>query len=521
MLCLSASSQTNTVGVLHLTDSVSDGYTLFTPEKNNSVYLINNCGEIMNEWTFSERPANTCYLLENGNLLRPGKNMIEIRDWNNQVLWSVSKASLNVKQHHDIEPLPNGNILLLLKDGYPDTTMISNGRDRTFVASTFYFDRIVEIEPIGIDSAIIVWDWTFFDHLIQDYDSTKLNFGNVANHPELLDLNFNNGQIGDFTHCNSIDYNEELDQILLSVRHFDELMIIDHSTTTLQASGHTGGNSNRGGDIIWRWGNPQTYRQGTVMDKKLFLQHDGKWVDSGFVNEGKISVFNNSIDSTLTWSSVHIIEPSFNSSTNLYTKTANKFNPSNFHFSWSDSILGNVFYESNKSGVQATEAGNMLICETKKGQITEISPSGNNLWTYKNPSGLIVYSQFDTVQNNTLFRATKYPKWYPGLLGKNLTSQGLIEDVNTISDSCYLYAGIEETIYDEKIWVFNPVFNGEIRFINKIVNGEISLFDISGRKIGSYSNFNGEMLKTDLDRGIYIITIKSFDLSGAQKIIVQ
>ncbi|GIR57077.1 MAG: hypothetical protein CM15mP64_4890 [Candidatus Neomarinimicrobiota bacterium] len=39
------------------------------------------------------------------------------------------------------------------------------------------------------------------------------------------------GPNGDWKHLNSIDYNEDLDQIIISSRHHDEIYIIDHSTT--------------------------------------------------------------------------------------------------------------------------------------------------------------------------------------------------------------------------------------------------------------------------------------------------
>jgi hypothetical protein len=37
------------------------------------------------------------------------------------------------------------------------------------------------------------------------------------------------------------------------------LWVIDHQTTTAQAASHTGGRYNKGGDLLYRWGNPQTY----------------------------------------------------------------------------------------------------------------------------------------------------------------------------------------------------------------------------------------------------------------------
>ena len=80
-------------------------------------------------------------------------------------------------------------------------------------------------------------------------------------------------------HTNSIDYNEEFDQILISVRYFNEIWVIDHSTTTEEAAGHTGGNSGKGGDLLYRWGNPKNIgREPRVINSSLG-QHDASWIE--------------------------------------------------------------------------------------------------------------------------------------------------------------------------------------------------------------------------------------------------
>ncbi|MEL6274039.1 MAG: aryl-sulfate sulfotransferase, partial [Bacteroidota bacterium] len=130
-----------------------------------------------------------------------------------------------------------------------------------------------------------MWEWRVWDHLVQDFDFNKPNFGAIGMHPERIDLNYDilDG-VADWLHINAIDYNPRLDQIVLSVPHFDEIWIIDHSTTTEEAASSSGGSSNRGGDLLYRWGNPRAYRAGLTTEQTLFFQHDIACIDD-FVSE--------------------------------------------------------------------------------------------------------------------------------------------------------------------------------------------------------------------------------------------
>lgn len=519
---LSAYSQVPTVGLLYSTKDVTDGYTLFTPEYNTSVYLINNCGEKINEWNFSERPALTCYLLPNGNLLRAGQDSLEIRDWNNNLIWSYAMTINGLKQHHDIEPLPNGNILCVLGDLYSKSAIVAQGRDPLKTDPTFKLDKIVELKPAGKNNASVIWEWKFLDHIIQDIDSTKPNFGVIANHPELIDINFNNNNNFDYTHLNAVDYNAALDQIIISIRNLNELYIIDHSTTTIEAGGHSGGNSNHGGDILWRWGNPQVYGQGDATDQKLFLQHDPLWVEANYTDAGKISVFNNGTVNTTNHSSVHLINPVI--SNGVYTKINNKFAPLDFDWSWDGSILGNLVFQKTQSGAQSLPNGNFFICETTLGQISEITKNGNLVWTYKNPSGFSLYNQFDSIaDDNSLFRAEKYPMDYPGFSGKDLTPKGIIENQNSNSDSCINNnnnSGITD-INSEIISIVNPVENGKIQFNKSISLNSITIIDMTGKLVYTHGKFNGNSLEINLKPAIYILQLHSDKKIVTRKIIMN
>jgi hypothetical protein len=196
-----AFSQTETVGLTNNSAESGVDFVLYNPEVSTSSYLINNCGELVNQWTFSDKPGITCYLLENGNILQNGRPHLELRDWDNNLIWSFDVSTLGYNKHHDIEPLPNGNILLLINDEYTPDQVIALGKDPSTLGTNFKIDKIIELEPTGIDGANVVWEWKFVDHLIQDFDSGKPNFGVVADHPELLDFNHAQSHATDFTHA--------------------------------------------------------------------------------------------------------------------------------------------------------------------------------------------------------------------------------------------------------------------------------------------------------------------------------
>lgn len=517
-------AQDPTIGLKFYNELVSDGYLLFTPESNNNVYLVDPCGQKIHQWIFTENPGATCYLLENGNLLRAGKENIEVRDWNNNIVWSFEIGTLGYNQHHDIEPLPNGNVLCLITDTYTSSEMIAMGKNPATVGATLKLDKVIELQPVGLNDATVVWEWKFFDHFIQNYDNTKPNFGVIADHPELIDLNYVDtdvpNQLTDYTHVNGIDYNATLDQIILSTRHFNEVHIIDHSTTTTEASGHIGGNSNLGGDILWRWGNPRVYGQGDVSNQKLFLQHDAKWIETGYLDEGKISVFNNGISGS-TNSSIHLISPEIVGG--IYTKENDFFKPLDYDWSWSGSILGDVMLEGKKSGTHALPNGNMIVCETSKGQTSEITKSGDVLWVYKNPTGLDgnVYAQFETnINNNNLFRAEKYPVEYAAFVGKDLTPQGIIENVNQVSLNCVNTLSIEAHNFNN-LTLINPVRQNQIIFNQDLNLTMLSIADINGRIVYTKKQFIGNTLSINLAPSLYFIILQNDRHIELRKIIVE
>ena len=180
----------NTVGTLTNDSGSYNGYTLFSPNASTETYLINNCGEVVHQWSSTYTPAASVYLLENGNLLRTGKisnpdisfggvgGHIQLFDWDNNLLWEYSYSSTTESQHHDVYPLPNGNILMLAVNTMSQAEAIQAGRDPVLISDGKIFnEQILELEPVGTNQVNIVWEWNIKDHLIQDNDNTKDNYG--------------------------------------------------------------------------------------------------------------------------------------------------------------------------------------------------------------------------------------------------------------------------------------------------------------------------------------------------------
>lgn len=412
-----------------------EGYTLFAPNRSTITYLVDTDGQVAHQWKSQEPPGQSVYLLENGNLLRTatvGDNQVfrgggeggrvqEIA-WDGSVVWDYVYSSEEHLQHHDVERLPNGNVLLIAWERKTAAEAIAAGRDPQLLDSgEFWPDHLIEVEPIRPSGGKIVWEWHVWDHLIQDFDSSKAGYGDVAAHPELVDINSDRvreplsdeeneelleelqalGYVGelpeedaparriglggpDWNHTNSIAYHAGLDQIVLSVHNQNEIWIIDHSTTSAEAAGHSGGRSGKGGDLLYRWGNPQSYGRGTARDQQLFAQHDAHWIPEGRPGAGHLLIFNNGTrEGTRSWSSVDEIAPPVDDEGNYEMQVSGVFGPA--LPTWTCSSKDGVDFSSGHiSGAQRLLNGNTLICSGDSGRFIEVEASGEAVWEYVN-----------------------------------------------------------------------------------------------------------------------------------------
>jgi len=401
-----------------------EGYTLFNPNGSKTTYLINMDGETAHIWNNNEGGGYSVYLLENGNILRPAQvsgaqlqggasaGLVQEIEWDGTVAWEFEYSSSTYLAHHDIEPMPNGNVLIIAWEVKSATEATAAGRSQS---SEVWPDHIIEVEPVGSNGGNIVWEWHAWDHLIQDYDANKANYGIVADHSELLDINLNlsdgrPGGGGDWLHINGISYNPELDQIVISSHYLDEIYVIDHSTTTEEASGHSGGNAGKGGDILYRWGSPSNY--GAPGDQYFDVVHCSYWIPSGLPGAGNIMAFNNG-EGQHQSEVIEIVPPNDGNGNYSYTAGSN-YEPSSPIWAYSES---SSFYSNHLGGCQRLSNGNTLISESTSGYLFEVTSEGEKVWEYQH--------------SDEIARSLRYGFDYPGLFALNATNVAIPENVPT------------------------------------------------------------------------------------------
>jgi hypothetical protein len=249
---------------------------------------------------------------------------------------------------------------------------------------------LIEIKPNGKTGGDIVWQWHVWDHLIQDHDKEKANFGDVAAHPERVDINYNvvagRRANADWTHFNAVAYNADLDQIAVSLRTFGEIWIIDHSTSTAQASGKTGGRSGKGGDLMYRWGNPRVYRGGTQADQTLFGQHNVHWIPKGLPGAGHLLIFNNGDTRPAgRYSTVEEVVTPVDSDGRYILGPGKKYGPEKAVWTYTAPNPTDL-YSGNISGAMRLPNGNTLICSGAPGIVFEVTAQNKVVWQFNLPS---------------------------------------------------------------------------------------------------------------------------------------
>ena len=360
-------------------------YTLYSPMNATSSYLRDTASVLYHTWTTPGKTNGySAYMLPGGTLIKgvkysgniltgmgPTCGEVAKFDWNGNILWDFIYSTSTYVTHHDICPMPNGNVLLIAWEVKSSSEVAAAGCN-TFSGS-MWPDKIVEVQPTGPTIGTVVWEWHAWDHLVQNVNSSLANYQtSIVNHPELININYSPSL--DWMHVNGVDYNPILDQVTLSSHNLNEIYVIDHSTTTAQAASHAGGNSGKGGDILYRWGKPSAY--GAAGNTIINVVHDAHWIKESCPNAGRLVGFNNNGVSASVSAIDQVSAPVNGYTYNITLGQA--FQPSTY--TQRHSCFG---HSSNMGNSQQLPNGNMLVCiAVNSGYIYEIDPAGNNIWSY-------------------------------------------------------------------------------------------------------------------------------------------
>jgi len=486
-----------------------DGYTLFNPFTTTTQYLIDMEGNVVHTWQCETTPGLYGYLMEDGTLVRGASRAaageadttsngllsgggsasgVQEIQWDGTVTWDWDHYSASYRRHHDFRKIWNNALgeytyisiewTWLSKD---DAIALGADPADTHNDEGWSPGGIVEVNA----NKEIIWRWSFADHCVQNFDPAKTadftdvngilragaTYGNPEDYPGKMNTNaltygdVYNVPVKDWNHCNSLDYNADLDNICINAKHFSEFYVIDHGATfvsTTDASANIAAARSDTGDFIYRFGNPAAYNQGdpagyhTEGDQQMYASHDIQWIGgansaydaSVLPGAGNFLIFDNGTWCTnMTHSEVLEID-GYDEAAGAYVNPpdagyitgygggyggvgAASYKLSNQIAWYFRSKYNNSFCGTFISGAQRLPNGNTLICSGPTGHFFEVTADKEVVWEYIQPIKAtgIQTIQYDSDANAMMtFRCLRYPADYPGLAGKDLTSMGKITD---------------------------------------------------------------------------------------------
>lgn len=351
------------------------GLVMAIENAGTQAYLINKEGQKLFTWNFDLELGNDLELLPNGQVLGIFKTedpkiifggyggIIRIINPDGSIDWEFEYSTDDYISHHDAELLPNGNILFIAWERIDVETAQQFGANAD---QDVFTEKLVEVNP---DTNEIVWEWRSWEHIVQDEVNNLNNYGIISESPNRININYNLPDKIDLMHANGIDYDEEKDVIYMTVNAYSEIWVIDHSTTTAEASTSFGGNYNKGGDLLYRFGNPTAYNN--TLGKRIFYSvHFPNLLENDEVYSGRLLTYSNG--NNIQQSKVYEIQLP-----ETFALTPNLNNEPEVIWDFTDPDL----YSSIISGASRLSNGNTLICEGDYGY-WEVTPDKEIAWKY-------------------------------------------------------------------------------------------------------------------------------------------
>jgi hypothetical protein len=493
------------------------GYTLFAARGIS--YLIDMRGNVVNTWQIGLNPR----LLDSGHLLDATSsdlsaiNGFKELDWSGNVVWEYYETRSGYTPHHDFARIYNpklkafSTLYIACKTLTHAQAIAAGCNPSNGPYDGARVDAIVEVDLSGK----IVWEWSFLEHSIQDVDPAKANYvgtgKTIASYPGRINLNLPGKPLRpNWLECNSLDYNQQLDQIVINSAQ-GEFYVIDHGNTFIAGDPQSsiGLASGTAGDFMYRFGDPARYKQGdppsvlkdwtgaTTGNKQIGGSNHVQWIKPGLPGAGNFLVFNNghylfertsqsSIlqieafrDSSGSLSEQYVNPPQAGYTTVQYDKDTHKSSRKiSNQVIWSFASKSNQgFFSPIGSSCQRLPNGNTLICSMTTGEIFEVTSAGELVWDYVNPvtsRGVLeaVNDSYPTM--NAVFRAYRYGSDHPALSGKTLTALGTLTTPSR--KACFPWLAFEPGASTAGIALVNPT--------SETVTAQLTGYDTSGNLIG-------------------------------------
>lgn len=533
----------------------SPGYTLFGTR--GKTYLIDFEGHVVHTWNIGTNPRLTegCTLLDAVGGNPSNQNVWKELDWNGNVVWQYTETRSSYHGHHDFAKIYNPKLgdstfIYIANKDLTAQQCLNAGCDPKNSYNGAQMDAIVEVDMQGN----VIWEWCFFDHVVQDIDPSKATYGIIANTPGRIDLNIRGNPVkSDWLHCNSLDYNQDLDLIVINSVH-GEFYVVDHANTFVAGDPDSSIAlaASAAGDFKYRFGDPAKYDRGdppyvldnwekaTAGHKQLGGSHNIQWIRPGLPGAGNFMVFCNAQNLFELSAQSYIIEinPYLNSAGVV---TGNFVNPPDAGYTvvnspdpnlmkekknvskqvvWTYSSKNNTsFYSTIGSGCQRLANGNTLVCSMNDGHFFEVAPYDSAIvWEYINPmtrDGIKKVKVDNYPTYNGVFRAYRYPPDHPAFAGHALTPGATMT-----GQTPDYYTPLDLSSDDAPM---NQGDNGSLRqnYPNPFTEGTTIEFELAARSMTriNITDFSGNhiryLLEKNMEPGTWKVDWNGRDENGA------